>query len=295
MKRWIIVIVLAGLTGILMLGFLSGLSNRVEVVVATHALAVGQTITEADIELRPIHASAVHDDAITALEDVIGKRLGQARLGGDQITQAALVGADNPLVPALEAGHRAIAVKVTDNQGLLGTLRPGDTVSVIGVNNQGGSGSEARLVLSGLKVLLVSYDFRYSEPAEPAPSGDSGNLTSLSSSRQRVREGVVVLDVPVVPISITVGISTATSLAGVISSAPVQVSASPVEVLALLNNDQNTKIHLALEPVGALSVDTPGMSLSDLFPGKEQPFDTVSAPLYVPIPDTSTPASGGRP
>jgi len=95
MKRWITVIILAGLTGILMLGFLSGLANRVEVVVATHSLAVGQTITEADVELRPIHASAVHDDALTTFEDVIGKRLGQARLGGDQITQAALVGADN--------------------------------------------------------------------------------------------------------------------------------------------------------------------------------------------------------
>ena len=291
MKRWIIVIVLAGLTGILMLGFLSGLANRVEVVVATHSLAVGQTITEADVELRPIHASAVHDDALATLEDVIGKRLGQARLSGDQITQAALIGADNPLVPALQAGHRAMAVKVSDNQGLLGTLRPGDTVSVIGINSQGGSDSQARLMLSGLKVLLVSYDFRYSEPAEPAPSSNSGNLSTLSASKQRVREGVVVLDVPVAPISITVGMTATTSPAGVVTTAPMQVSASPVEVLALLNNDQNTQIHLALEPVGASATDTPGLSLSDLFLPEELLDSALPLP-YVPVPDTS--ASGGQ-
>ena len=182
-KSWFVVIGLAGLTGILMLGFLAGLANNTPVVVATHALSVGQTITEADVELRPVHASAVSDGALTSLEAVVGKRLGQTRLAGDQITQAALTGADNPLVPALDAGHRAMAVKVTDNQGLLGTLRPGDTVSVIGVTGQGNS-AQSRLVLSGLRVLLVSYDFRYSEPAEPVAS-DQSNLSSLSSKQQR--------------------------------------------------------------------------------------------------------------
>ncbi|HEY4721654.1 MAG TPA: SAF domain-containing protein, partial [Anaerolineae bacterium] len=64
LKRWFIVIGLAGLTGILMLGFLAGLANNRPVVVATHPLSVGQTITEADVELRPVHASAVSEGAI---------------------------------------------------------------------------------------------------------------------------------------------------------------------------------------------------------------------------------------
>jgi Flp pilus assembly protein CpaB len=295
LKRWFIVIGLAGLTGILMLGFLAGLANNTPVVVATHALSVGQTITEADVALRPVHASAVSDGAITTLEEVVGKRLGQTRLAGDQITQAALAGADNPLVPALDEGNRAMAVKVTDNQGLLGTLRPGDTVSVIGVTGQGSS-AQSRLVLSGLRVLLVSYDFRYSEPAEPVAS-DQSNLSSLSSRQQRVREGVVVLQVPVEPISLTVGITATTSANGVVSTAPLQVSTSPVEVLALLNNDQDTKIHLALEPVGALAIDTPGISLANLFPEIERPFDatTSSTPLYVPVTEPDNAASGGQP
>lgn len=293
-KRWSIVLILAGLTGILTLGFLSGLANRVPVVVATHALAVGQTIGEADVELRQIHASAAHPDALHSVEEVIGRRLGQTRLTDDQITESALAGADNPLVPALKSGQRAMAVKVTDNQGLLGTLRPGDAVSVIGVNTKNIEGSQSRVLLSQLRVLLVSYDFRYSEPETVTPS-EQGNLTSVSaSSRQRVREGVVVLAVPVQPISITVGISSTVDISGSLSTVPIQVLASPVEVLALLNNDPNTQIHLALEPAGALSAESPGVEISDLFPERDSQDDST-VPPFIPFPASSNTTNGDQP
>ena len=105
------------------------------------------------------------------------------------------------------------------------------------------------------------------------------------------------LQVPVEPISITVGITATTNANGVASTAPLQVSTSPVEVLALLNNDQDTKIHLALEPIGALAIDTPGIALANLFPEIERLFEagTSSTPLYVPVTETDTTTSGGQP
>ncbi|MBN1888878.1 MAG: Flp pilus assembly protein CpaB [Thermoflexales bacterium] len=258
LRRWIIVIVLAGLTGVLTLSFLGSLANRKQVVVVSRPISGGQIVSSNDVALKSIHASAVTEGAFTKVEQVVGKRLGQTRLPGDQLTAAALAGADNPLVPMLESGYRAVAIKVTDDKGLLGTLRPGDSVSVVGIFATE-SGPQAHLLLTNMEVMLVPHDFRYIEPVEAGGSAGGGVDSvgsSSSSGQQRPQQGVVVLETPVQPISITVGLSGTT---------PVQVFASPVEVLPLLNN--NATIHLALEPKGALSPDTPGASLKELFPG----------------------------
>ena len=81
-KRCFIVIGLAVLTGILMLGTLAELANNTPVVGTTQALSAGQTITESDVALQPIHATAVSDCVITTLEEVVGEWLGQTRLTG---------------------------------------------------------------------------------------------------------------------------------------------------------------------------------------------------------------------
>jgi Flp pilus assembly protein CpaB len=170
-----------------------------------------------------------------------------ARAEGDQITAAMLGEGAYGIAAALSPQTRAVAVKVDQSSGLLGILRPGDRVTVIAVVDPSElgfarsalapaaavtgtlegppAGPAARVVLSGLKVLLVPSTFRYEEES-PARGGPAALAPLRSLSAQ---QGVVLLEAPIEPVEAAPGLRI-----------------SPVELLALL--DAKARIHLALEP-----------------------------------------------
>ena len=314
----IIIAVLALLTFALVAGVLAAAQKKAPVVVAARALEAGTKLSVSDVEVIQVHAGAVLESAFETTEDVAGMVITVQRLPGDQVT-ADMVGdaAQNALAQALDPGHRAVAIHVDQASGLAGLLRPGDYVSAIGIVDPtvlGGlayeraTGAESKIMLTGLKVLFVPYEFRYRELN--AEGGDGAMSPVMSSAGDR-EKGVIILSVPVEPISVTWHISdvvppaaeakpktstsgtastvgasgTTTDTEKAFTSGPKTTSessgkpadpnptihVSPVELLTLL--DTQAKIYLVMEPVEkAADVDTPGVYLYDLLP------DTRPAP-----------------
>jgi len=299
----VIIGALALVTFALVAGVLSAAQKKAPVVVAARALEAGTKLSLADVEVVQVHAGAVLEGAFETVEDVTGLVITVQRMPGDQVT-ADMVGdaAQNALAQALDPNHRAVAIHVDQASGLAGLLRPGDTVSAIGIidpSSLGGmgyqraTGAESKVMLTGLKVLFVPYEFRYRE----LNTEDSGNMMSpvMSSSGDR-EKGVIVLSVPVTPITVTWHISsavpaetatarstapkvgasgtttdtvftsgsTATQPEPIIDPNPT-VRVSPVELLTLL--DTQAQIYLVMEPaeMGEV-VETPGVYLYDLLP-----------------------------
>lgn len=300
----VVIGVLALITFVLVAGVLSAAQKKAPTVVAARALEVGTKLSLADVEVKQIHAGAILEGAFTKAEDVAGLVITVQRLRGDQLT-ANMVGdaAQNALAQALDPDHRALAIHVDQASGLAGLLRPGDSVSAVGivdpsalggVGTQRATGAGAKVLLTGLKVLFVPYEFRYRELS----TEDGGLMSPVMASSGGREKGVIVLSVPiqlitvtwqistVVPsavsveasgaISVTVrasGTSTGTVLAGAPTSEVSQSMAdpnptlrvSPVELLALL--DTQAKVYLVMEPATrGDEVQTPGVYLTDLLP-----------------------------
>jgi len=217
--------------------------------VAARPLGAGTRLSEADVVVRQIPAAARLPGALSDPKQAVGKVLSFARAEGDQITAAMLGEGAYGIAAALSPQTRAVAVKVDQSSGLLGILRPGDRVTVIAVVDPSElgfarsalapapakavtgtlegppAGPAARVVLSGLKVLLVPSTFRYEEES-PARGGPAALAPLRSLSAQ---QGVVLLEAPIEPVEAAPGLRI-----------------SPVELLALL--DAKARIHLALEP-----------------------------------------------
>ncbi|WP_322794703.1 Flp pilus assembly protein CpaB [Thermoflexus sp.] len=237
-------------TFLLTAAFLAAVRNTRPTLVAARALPPGTRLTEADVVVRQIPASARLPGALSDPKEAVGRVLSFARAEGDQITAAMLGEGPTGIAAALSPEARAVAVKVDQSSGLLGILRPGDRVTVIAVVDPGALGFErsllpapspgrevtgtvgtppagpaARVVLSGLKVLMVPASFRYEE-ASPSQGGPAALAPLRALSAQ---QGVVLLEAPVEPVEVAPGLRI-----------------SPVELLALL--DAKARIHLALEP-----------------------------------------------
>ena len=304
-KSSVIVIgVLALLTFALITSVLTAAQKKAPVVVAKKALEAGTRLSMSDVEVVQVHAGSVMEGAFAAVDDVAGSVITVQRLPGDQVTSA-MVGdsAQNALAQALDPEHRAVAINVTQASGLAGLVRPGDSVSVIAVidpSTLGGMGFEqttgpgAKLVLTGLKVLFVPYEFRYRELSQSSSGDAMSPVMSSSSDREK---GVIILSVPVDAITVTWQISDVVPIA--LASAPPAITStltetqtipvsqtsdepivdpnptirvSPVELLVLLNS--KAQIHLVMEPSRPSDVTaTPGIYMRSLLPTLAQQED----------------------
>ncbi len=283
-------IVLAVIIGLLVIALLNGVIRPTQVVVAKVAIAPGTLLTEALVELRTIPMGARPVDAFSKVEDVAGKILAVGRAPGDWIVSTVLGEIAGAGIPAeLLDGHVALAIHVNLASGVAGLLRPGQTVTVIGMLSpdiiktsasslfsasvpeftspflsttpeisatisptptptpEPPTSPLARLVITGLRVLMVPQSFRYEE----IPAGASQEeLFSAARSSASAQEGsVIVLDVPTGLVEVTPGFKV-----------------DPATLLAAL--DQYGIIHLALEPASGLEldvVDVITLNLGDLY------------------------------
>ena len=268
-------IVLAVIIGLMVIALLNGVVRPTQVVVASAVIAPGTVLTENLVELHTIPMGARPADAFSTIEEVLGKNVVVGRTSGDIIVAAILSDASEAGIPAeLPEGHVALAIEVNMASGVAGLLRPGQTVTVIGMiepdilqksstvsytapisaftspvetlpadvtpvptatpTTAPPSAPLSRLVISGIRVLLVPQSFRYEEI--PADSSEELLFSSARSSMASQEGSVIVLDVPTGTLEISPG---------------YRVDA--VSLLAALN--QYGTIHLALEPTGGLALD----------------------------------------
>jgi Flp pilus assembly protein CpaB len=287
-KVFLVIAGLALLAFILTYAFFSGVVAPKPVVVAKVDLAAGTRLTADLLELRTLPGAAVPKGAYTALAQAEDKVLTTTRVAGDPITDyvAGESTAASGIPAQLAPNTVAISIKVDQATGLAGVLRPGQSVTIIAVVDpshiqqnslqsvsspalglQPTPASEAsptpsqptatpepppsmaaRIVITGLKVLVVPQSFRYEETVS---SGSSDSFMSARTTASQQQSSVVLLEAPVTPVAIAPG-----------------VVASPAELLALLN--QTAVIHLVLEPAAGLTIrveSVPAVDLAKLYEG----------------------------
>jgi len=268
-------IVLAVVIGLLVIALLNGVIRPTQVVTAKVAIAPGTILTDQLIELRTIPMGAKPADAISKVEDVTGKTLAVGRAPGDLIVTSVLGEIAGAGIPAeLPEGHVALAIHVNLASGVAGLLRPGQTVTVIGmispdilkINTTSVFAAPiaeytspivsltpgvrvtptptptpappasplARLVITGVRVLMVPQSFRYEEI--PAGASEEELFSSARTSVSAQEGSVIVLDVPTGLVEVTPGFKV-----------------DPATLLAAL--DQYGIIYLALEPTSGLELD----------------------------------------
>jgi Flp pilus assembly protein CpaB len=268
-------IVLAVVIGLLVIALLNGVIRPTQVVVAKVAIAPGTLLTDQLVELRTIPMGAKPADAIAKIEEVNGKMLAVGRAPGDLIVTSVLGEIAGAGIPAeLPEGHVALAIHVDLASGVAGLLRPGQTVTVIGMISPDilktsstsvftapiseftspivsltpgvaetptptptpapPSSPLARLVITGVRVLMVPQSFRYEEI--PAGASEEELFSSARTSVSAQEGSVIVLDVPTGLVEVTPGFKV-----------------DPATLLAAL--DQYGIIHLALEPTSGLELD----------------------------------------
>jgi Flp pilus assembly protein CpaB len=265
---------------------LSGVVQPKSVVVARVDLAAGTRLTTGLLELKTLPRGGIPVGAYTSIEDALDKVLTTARVAGDPITSYVAGESDvSAGIPAqLAPDSVAISIRVDQATGLAGIVRPGQRVAVIAVidpsripqgNYQSITGQAyplpdesnpfdertpipptptpqpppaalARIVITGLRVLVVPQSFRYEE-APQRLEGDAFLPARTTTNLQD--ESVILLEAPITPIEVAPGLAV-----------------SPAELLALLN--QTAVIHLVLEPAQGFSIRVealPAVDLAELY------------------------------
>ena len=270
-------IVLAVVIGLLVIALLNGVIRPTQVVVAKVAIAPGTLLTDQLVELRTIPMGAKPADAIAKIEEVNGKMLAVGRAPGDLIVTSVLGEIAGAGIPAeLPEGHVALAIHVDLASGVAGLLRPGQTVTVIGMISpdilKASTTSVFTAPIAEFTSPIVSLTpgvavtptpTATATPAPPVsplarlaitgvhvlmvpqsfryeeiPAGASEEeLFSSARTSVSAQEGsVIVLDVPTGLVEVTPGFKV-----------------DPATLLAAL--DQYGIIHLALEPTSGLELD----------------------------------------
>ena len=283
-------IVLAVIIGLLVIALLNGVIRPTQVVVAKVAIAPGTLLTDQLVELRTIPMGARPKDAFSKVEDVAGKILPVGRAPGDWIVSTVLGEIAGAGIPAeLPDGHVALAIHVNLASGVAGLLRPGQTVTVIGMLSPDIIKASASSLFSApvpeftspLLPTTPEEATTQSRTPTPTPEPPASPLARLAITGLRVlmvpqsfryeeipagasqeelfsaartsasaQEGsVIVLDVPTGLVEVTPGFKV-----------------DPATLLAAL--DQYGIIHLALEPASGLEldvVDVITLNLGDLY------------------------------
>ncbi len=270
-------------TFFLVAAFFAGVKRTVPTVVAARPLPAGAKLTARDVRVVQVHTSARMPGAFQNPGEVVGRVLAIARAEGDQITAEMVAEGAYGLPAQIAPDTRAVGVRVDRAAGVLGLLRPGDRVTVIGIldpselnlgQEYGGfdvaeptprPGPVARVMLSGLKVLVVPQAFRYQE---------STDVDQLRPVGRRTNEDVVLLEAPVTPITLTVHAGEETTR-----------TLTVLELLALL--DAKGRIYLALEPLEPAGEVSIGVNTADLLDFALEGPPILPTPTPTP---TATPA-----
>ena len=230
------------------------------VVTAALDLPAGHILTEGDLALKPVPADLLPPEgAITDPAQAVGQALRIDRSAGDLILTAHL--GEKPVT--LQPDERAVAVQVSDSAGLAGIIRAGDRVGVTAVLTDGDytvQGVFSKATVENLRVLYIQPSFQAEDPAEAAGRVITPDpQTGIAVQRQRSREGVVVLAVPIKAQAVVYDFQSS----GIEATTAVRL-VNAVELLTALDQADNVKLSLYLMPDEAQPMNTSGLWLPEL-------------------------------
>ena len=149
----------------------------VSMVVASKALPAGHLLQAEDVRLQPV---AMLPPGAVALEaSVLGRTLAQPAAEGDPVIASRLLGG---IAAGLQAGERAVAIKVDESSAVGHKLAPGDWVDVLVVlrkDSQEVDATQARQLLARKRVLA------YGSQMEGAAGKDSADEAARTGQPPR--------------------------------------------------------------------------------------------------------------
>lgn len=234
--------------------------EQTQVAVAAVDLPAGHILTEGDLVMKGVPADLLPPEgAITDPAAAVGQALRIDRSAGDLILATHL--GDKPVL--LQPDERAVAIQVSDSAGLAGIIRPGDRVGVTAILTDGDytvQGVFSKAAVENLRVLYIQPSFVAEDPAEAAGQIITPDpQTGIAVQRQRSKEGVVVLAVPVKAQAVVYDFASA----GIEATTAVRL-VNAVELLSALDQADNVKLSLYLMPDEAQPMNTSGLWLPEL-------------------------------
>lgn len=149
----------------------------VSMVVASKALSAGHLLQAEDVRLQPV---AMLPPGAVALEaSVLGRTLAQPAAEGDPVIASRLLGG---IAAGLQAGERAVAIKVDESSAVGHKLAPGDWVDVLVVlrkDSQEVDATQARQLFARKRVLA------YGSQMEGAAGKDSADEAARTGQPPR--------------------------------------------------------------------------------------------------------------
>lgn len=125
-----------------------------QVVVAAQRIPAGTLLTAQHLQLMAFPSRPAGSYA--AVEAVLGKTVPVDLAAGEPLLAERIEGPATPSLKQLQHGERAVAIKVDEVVAVGNRLAPGDLVDVFATfrrNNEEIADSQARLLLSGLRIL----------------------------------------------------------------------------------------------------------------------------------------------
>lgn len=266
--RFVLPLLLAALTfALILLALWPNDPPTVAVLVASRDLGAGSVLTAADLTPLSLEAGLAPADAVADPVSLVGQTLAVVRFQGEPVTLRHL----GPAV-AVQSDERAVSLRVEQDQGLAGILRPGMHVGVVATLEDELGGVYAKAMLEDLRVVYVSPDFQ-ARPDLPVTaeitvnngennssvvggsSAASRRSTTASSSANQAREGVVIVAAPIAPHPVT--------FAPIVETTPLTYTLLGGSEQQVVANAGNTLSASPL-PVTQLAVWLPPEGASDL-------------------------------
>lgn len=144
-KVKVLALVTAVIAAVLLYNFLNSVSDKAEkeaevvktgVLTASVNILPNTTITEDMVEITQIPLEAVHAEAVVNEAAAVGKFSKYEITAGEQVLSSKLIspdggGGDGTLAYAIKPGMRAISIGVGNLSGLVGMIKPQNTVDIV--------------------------------------------------------------------------------------------------------------------------------------------------------------------
>lgn len=151
-----------------------------KVVVAKTQVPVRTKVKEEMLEEAIVPTDMINKDAITEIDEVLGKVSNQVIFEGEQILNAKFEDAENlrELAFIIDQGQRAVTIGISDITGLGGNIKPGDHVDVIGVFQAEVTGVDSSFtILNDIMVKAVGSSLGPEDQGEGVEKSNARTVT----------------------------------------------------------------------------------------------------------------------
>ncbi len=132
-----------------------GVEQTIDIFVAVKDLDTLQKLSAETVKLEKWPKDRLPDGAILKFDDLENKYTNQRLYAGEPILARKLMDSADDVSTKIPKGYRVFDLSVTDRNGGVGYIKPGDHVDVVGTFNVRGT-SEGRTVMRNVKVFGIN-------------------------------------------------------------------------------------------------------------------------------------------